>query len=470
MIGLSNGFREDVSDVTDVEHYDAIIIGTGSGNMIPPEIAEQRVALVERGVFGGTCLNRGCIPSKMLVYAADRALMARDNSKYGVTTEFHSVDWPAIVDRVFGRIDPIAEGGEQYRDKSDTITVVRGSGRFVDHKVLDVEGRRLTADTIVLAAGARPFIPPIPGLAAVDYHTSDTVMRVAELPRRLVILGGGYIAAELGHVFDAFGSHVTIVNRGDRLLRSEDDDISARFTELAAERFDVRCGTAVRQVEQRDDGTILVDIDTGGLADTLEADVLLVATGRIPNSDELDVAATGVETDAAGGVVVGPDMQTSVPGIHALGDITNPYQLKHVANAESRVVFHNLVHPDDKRTMNYDAVPHAVFSHPQVASVGMTEREAAAKGLPFITAIKDYGGTAYGWAMEDTTSFVKLVAHAQTRCLLGAHIIGEQASTLIQILIQAMGFGQTVDDVVREQLWIHPALTEVVENALLELP
>ncbi len=196
---------------------------------------------------------------------------------------------------------------------------------------------------------------------------------------------------------------------------------------------------------------------------------MLIATGRVTNADLLDLPTTGVEVDHADRVIVGAGMQTSVPGIYALGDLVNRHQLKHLANEEARVVFHNLLHPDEPRHMDYDVVPHAVFSYPQVASAGMTERQVAADAVPFITATKPYSSTAYGWAMEDTTSFVKLIAHAQTRQLLGAHIIGEQASTLIQVLVQAMRFNQTVDEIATGQMWIHPALTEVIENALLDL-
>lgn len=450
-----------------MQHFDLVIIGTGSGNAIPPELDHLDIALVERDVFGGTCLNRGCIPSKMLIYAADQALAARESQRLGVDLHVDSVDWPGIVDRVFGRIDPIAAGGERYRiEDCDNITVFAGSGEFVDHKVLEVNGERITAPTFVLAAGARPYIPPVRGLADVDFHTSDTIMRIREVPRRLGILGGGYIACELGHVFDAFGSAVTIINRGPRLLRSEDADVSERFTELAAQRFDLRTGRSVELVEQDDDGTIRVHVRGD---DPLEVDALLVATGRIPNSDQLSVESTGVSVDHSGRVVVDENLQTTAEGIWALGDIANHHQLKHVANAEAKVVFHNVVNPDDLRAMDYGAVPHAVFANPQVAGVGLTEREAASDSIPFVVGRCDYGATAYGWAMEDTTSFAKVIAHAHTRQILGAHILGPQAATLIQPVIQAMRFGQTVDEMATGQMWIHPALTEVVENALLDV-
>ncbi len=453
----------------DVNHHDLIIVGTGSGNSIPPELDDWDIALVERDVFGGTCLNRGCIPSKMFVYAADMALHAREAEKLGVDLRFEGVDWPSIVDRVFDRIDPIAEEGEHYRvEDCENVTVYRGHGRFVDHKVLDVDGERITADKIILGAGARPFVPDVPGLADSGFHTSDTIMRVPELPERLIILGGGYIATELGHVFEAFGTDVTIVNRSGRLLRSEDDDISSRYTELAGARFDLRLEAALHRVE-RDGDTVRVHVIRDGQEEVVEGDELLVATGRLPNGDQLAVEATGIRCDPAGRVLVHEDLQTDVPGIYAFGDLTNHFQLKHVANAEAAVVFHNVAHPDEPRTIDHFAVPHAVFGNPQVASVGMTERDAAAEGVPFVTTIKDFGSTAYGWAMEDDTSFVKLVAHAQSRKLMGAHIIGPQASTLIQPLIQGMRCGQTVDELAHGQMWIHPALTEVVENALLDL-
>lgn len=453
-----------------MQDFDLVIVGSGSGNAIPPAFDGAQVALVERGVFGGTCLNVGCIPSKMFIYAADVAMHARESERYGVHAHVDGVDWPAIRDRVFGRIDPIASGGERYRvEDCRNITVFRGSGAFVDHKVLEVDGERLRGERFLLAAGARPFVPDVPGLADVGFHTSDTVMRLRELPARMAVLGGGYIATELGHVFEAFGTEVSIINRSGALLRSEDADVSARYTEIAAGRFALHLETAVRSVTRTADGAIALELDGPDGATTLEVDEVLVATGRIPNSDQLAVERTGVRTDAAGRIVVHENLETDVEGIYALGDIANHHQLKHVANAEAKVAFHNLAHPDDQRRMDYSIVPHAVFGNPQVGSVGLTEQQAVDDGLPFVTSTKDYATTAYGWAMEDTTSFVKLIAHAQTRRLLGAHIIGPQASTLVQLLVQGMRFGQTVDEMALEQMWVHPALTEVIENALLEL-
>ncbi|MDH3705824.1 MAG: mycothione reductase [Acidimicrobiia bacterium] len=451
-------------------HYDLLIVGTGSGNsVITPELDDWQVAIVEKGVFGGTCLNVGCIPSKMFVYAAELAELARHGPDLGVHTRVDGVDWPTIRDRVFGRIDPIAAGGETYRvDGCDNVTVYRGEGHFVGNKKLIANDEQLTADHVVLAAGARVFVPEVPGLAESGFHTSDTIMRIDALPEQLLIIGGGYIAAELGHVFSGLGSKVTIVNRSDTLLRHEDDDIRLRFTEMYRRRMELLLSTQLLEVRREDDA-VEIDVSVDGDHTTRRGDALLVATGRVPNSDRLGLDALGVDVDHAGYVVTDEFMRTGVEGVWALGDITNPDQLKHTANAEARAVAHNLAHPDDLQPVDLSFTPHAVFGHPQVASVGMTERDAHAQGISYHCKIQHYSDTAYGWAMEDTQSFVKLIADTHSRLLLGAHIIGPQASTLIQQLIQGMRFGQTVDEMASGQLYIHPALSEVVENALLGL-
>lgn len=457
-------------------HFELLIIGTGSGNSIlTPDFENTSVAIVERGPFGGTCLNVGCIPSKMFVYAADMAYHAQvDGPRLGVHTTFNGIDWPAIRDRVFGRIDPIAEGGERYRsEEQENVTVFRGSARFTSEKTVEVamnDGgtETVTADKIVLAAGARVSVPPMVAESGVDYHTSDSIMRIDELPEHLIVLGGGYIGAELGNVFGSFGCKVTILNRSGQLIRFEDPDIASRFTAAYAERFDVRLNANLVSLSQEGDD-ISITIDQGNGEEVITGDAFLVATGRVPNGDELNVAATGVELDEKGYVVADEHLQTAHPDIWALGDITNPQQLKHLANIDARCVAHNIANPDDLRSIDRTCAPHAVFGHPQVASVGLTEPEAIEAGLNIVTTLHEFGSAAYGWAMEDTTSACKLIADADTRLLLGAHIIGPQASTLIQQLIQGMAFGTTVDQMAHDQIYIHPALTEVIEQALLNL-
>ncbi|MCG8918311.1 mycothione reductase [Actinokineospora sp. PR83] len=456
--------------------FDLVIIGTGSGNsLLDPRFAGLKVALVERGVFGGTCLNVGCIPTKMFVHTADIALMPSSSSKLGVDETLDAVHWPQIRDRIFGRIDPIAAGGREYRTShpdNANVTVFAGEARFTGDRTLEITPNdgsdpvTISGERVVLAAGGRAVVPDIPGIDEVEYHTSDTVMRLEKLPARMVVIGGGFIAAEFAHVFSAYGVEVTVVARGGVLLRQEDRDISERFTELARQRWDLRLGRQVRRVAKTDTG-VLVELDDGT---TAEGEVLLLATGRTPNSDRLDVARGGIEVTGSGHVVVDEYQRTTAEGVWALGDISSPWELKHVANHEARVVQHNLLHPDDLIAADHRFVPHAVFTAPQIASVGLTEQQAADRGVRYVTATQDYAGIAYGWAMENTTGFAKLLADPATGQLLGAHILGPQAPTLIQPLIQAMSFGLDARSMARGQYWVHPAMPELIENALLNLP
>jgi len=447
-----------------VEEFDLIIVGSGSGNSIPEYLQDWRIALVERDVFGGTCLNRGCIPSKMFVLPADVAVAAQTSAKLGIDTQFNGADWRAIRDRVFDLIDPIAESGREYRASgSPNVTLIQGTADFVSEKTMDVEGRLITAPQILLAAGARAVVPPIPGLVETGFHTSDSIMRLPELPKRLGIIGGGFIAVEMGHVFSGLGSEVTILNRSPTLLRAFDEDIATRFTEVFGERVDLQLGHIPTHVERVAEG-IKITCMTGETT----VDELLVATGREPNSDLLNVDAAGIDCHHHGTVAVDDTMATNVPGIWAVGDIANSYQLKHLANAEADVAFWNIAHPDDIRHQSYKAVPSAVFSNPQVATVGLTEQEAVREGRTFVVGRRDYGGTAYGWALNDDTSFAKVLIDPESGLIIGAHIMGPQAASIIQPIVQAMEFDQTADDLARKVFYIHPALTEVVENALLD--
>ncbi|MBN9101928.1 MAG: mycothione reductase [Pseudonocardia sp.] len=452
-----------------MRHHDLVVIGTGSGNSIVDErFADRDVALIEHGVFGGTCLNVGCIPTKMYVYPADVAEHIRHASRYGIDATLDKVRWTDIRDRVFGRIDPISAGGREYRagERSPNVTVYEGHGRFTGPKELSVDGGEpFTADQIVIAAGGRPTVPDVIADSGVPFHTSDTIMRIDDVPEHLVIVGSGYIAAEFAHVFSAFGAKVSIIGRSGTMLRGQDETVSERFTAIASERWDTHLTRKITGVTGTP-GAIRVTLDDGTV---LDADVLLVAAGRTPNGDRLDLGEAGVPTHDDGRVVVDEFQRTPVEGIWALGDVSSPYQLKHVANHESKVVQHNLLHPDTLRATDHRFVPSAVFTDPQIASVGLTEAQCRDQDLDYAVKIQEYGDVAYGWAMEDTTGFCKILAERGTGRLLGAHVMGPQASIVVQPLIQAMSFGLNATDMARGQYWIHPALPEVVENALLGL-
>ena len=426
------------------------------------------IAIIERDLFGGTCVNRGCIPSKMLIFPADLAEHAKHGAHLGIHTEFHGADWPSIRDRVFARIDPMAVSGREYRLGLPNIDVYDTEAHFVGDRELEVGGTIIRGKQVVIAAGGRPRVPDCPGIDNVPYHTSDDIMRIDKLPSHLVVLGGGFIASELGHMFQALGSQVTMINRGHRLLGAEDDDISERFTEIAVKRFDVALGSTLLQMSKSSDG-VVIEIDCDAGRRVIQGDVLLIATGRMPNSDQLRVAAGGIAVDDRGFVTVDQFGRTSAPGVWALGDINGRYQLKHMANGEAKVLRHNVMNPNNLRKYDQRPAPHAVFSNPQIGSVGLCERDAQQRGEPYVTATYDYSDIAYGWAMEDTTGFCKLIGDPRTREVIGAHIIGYQASALVQLLVQGMHLGNTADEMAVGQVWIHPALPEVVENALLKL-
>lgn len=465
-----------MADAAEATHYDLIIVGAGSGNSIlTPDFDDKKVAIVEKGAFGGTCLNVGCIPTKMFVLAAETAFTAREADKLGIDLQYNGADWPGIVERIFDRrIDLIAQGGEAYRrgEGSPNVTVYDMEARFTGPKTLATgiggEEATITADTIVLAAGARPFIPE--WAEGVPFHTNEDIMRLEKQPERLTIVGGGFIAMEFAHIFEALGTDVTIINRS-QLLRSLDGDLTDAFNEIAQQRYTTHIERTVTAASSSGDEVTLT-LDDGT---KVTSDALLIATGRVPNSDILDVAKAGIETHPGGRVKVDEFGRTTAEGVWALGDLSSPYQLKHVANAETRAVTHNVLAAwrgagdEELVPMPHDHVPYAVFTHPQIATVGLTEDQAVEAGYDVTCKLQNYGDVAYGWALEDSTGLVKLVADRNSGKLLGAHYMGPQASTLIQQMITVLAYDLDLRDFPRKQYWIHPALAEVTENAILGL-
>ncbi|WP_019203428.1 mycothione reductase [Tsukamurella sp. 1534] len=460
--------------------FDLVIVGSGSGNTIPDERFDDRsIAIIDKGqangAYGGTCLNVGCIPTKMFVWPADVADEAREAGPVGVDADVTRTRWPDIRNRVFGRIDRYAAGGLRYRVQDcPNITVFQQEGWFLPapasgpadglHRLELADGTVVAGRDVVLAAGSRAVIPPVIADSGVPFHTNDTIMRLEDLPGRVIVVGSGYIAAEFTHVFAGLGAEVTVVARGPRLLRSQDDTISELFTSVASERWDVRLGTEVTGARTVGDG-VEVDLTDGS---TVTGDVLLVATGRTPNGDTLATSAIGIELED-GRVPVDEHQRTPVRGVWALGDVSSPYLLKHVANHEARVVQENLLAGWDtpSATTDHRYVPGAVFTRPQVASVGLTEARARAQGIDVAVAEQRYADIAYGWAMDEPEGVCKLIADRATGLLVGAHIVGYQASALIQSAITAMSFSIPAREFARGQYWIHPALPELVENALL---
>ncbi|GEL21512.1 mycothione reductase [Pseudonocardia sulfidoxydans NBRC 16205] len=446
-----------------MRHHDLLVIGAGSGNaVVDDSFADLDVAIVEQDRFGGTCLNVGCIPTKMLVRAADLADDVADSARLDVDAELRGIRWRDLRDRVFGRLDPLARDGKTGREDTPWITVYDTHARFTAPRTLDIGGTAVSADRIVVAAGSRPMVPPPVTDSGLPYETSDTVMRVDDPPRRLAVLGGGYIAAELAHVFSSAGSAITVIDMADTLLAGQDVLVAREFTELASKAWDVRLDREVTAVSGAP-GALVLTLDDES---TVEADMLLVAVGRVPNGDGLDLDTAGIDVHDDGRIVVDEYQRTTADGVWALGDVSTKVPLKHVANREADVVRHNLRHPDDLHTTGDAPVPSAIFTSPQIAAVGATEQELTDSGTPFRVGLARVCDVAYGWAMEDTTGFAKVLADPGTGTLLGAHILGPQASTLIQPLVLAMTLELDALTLVEQPYWIHPALSEVVKQAL----
>lgn len=468
---------------------DLTIIGSGSGNsLITPFWDDKQVVIAERGVFGGTCLNVGCIPTKMFVRPATLARATEEAARVNVTLRTESVDWLGLRDRIFSRVDAISAAGEHYRaEELDNVTLVPQQVRLAAASassggagsapvVIAEDGTRVESDQVVIAAGSRPVLLDVPGIDLPQVHTSDSVMRLESLPARVLVVGGGYIASEFAGIFSGLGSEVRQIIRGERLMRDLDHDISERFTAEAERHWAVQRGSELRSVTPAADGGVRVEIEGPDGVESWQTDVVLVAIGRRPNSDLVGAAEAGLDLHGDGRIVVDEYQRVlsdgrPVPGLYALGDISSSHQLKHVANHEARVVAHNLEHPSDLRKSRQDAVPAAVFSYPELAQVGLTESQAIERiGAEHVTTkLQSYGDVAYGWAMADDTGVCKVIADRRDGTILGAHILGYQASNLIQPIITAMSFGIDAGTFARGQYWVHPALMEVVENALLGL-
>ncbi len=449
--------------------FDVMVIGSGSGLEISAEASDRglSVAVVEEGPFGGTCLNRGCIPSKILIHCADVMETIQRAGLFGIKASVESVDWGFIIRRAVDEIDGDAASIERGNRQAPNITVFKGRGRFVGKKALEVNGERISAETVLIAAGTRPWVPDIPGLNDVPYITSDQALRLPEQPRRLAILGGGYIAAEMAHFFGALGTEVTLIHRGPTMLRAEDEDVARRFTGVYQRRFNLLLNAQVSRAYRQGD-EIALEVSVGGHTVKLATDAFLLATGRVPNTDQLAVTETGVEVDGRGFVRTDQYLETGMPGVWAVGDIVGKYLLKHSANLEAAYAANNIFNPDSKVPVNYHAMPHAIFASPQIGSVGLTEQEAKETGIPYAVATYDYYDTAYGSSIEDRDGFAKVLANSETGEILGSHIIGTDASILIQEVANAMRMGLGTD-AITQSIYVHPALSEVVQRAFGEL-
>lgn len=448
--------------------YDLIVIGSGSGLDVANAAAESglKVAIVEKGRMGGTCLNRGCIPSKLLIHSADVAEAIKTSGTFGIDVHGYAIDFARIVRRSNSIIDSESDGIMAAFAQAENPKLFHGEGRFVGMKTVQVNGEVIMADKILIASGTRPTIPDIDGLAGSGFITSDEALRLASQPKVLTIIGGGYIAAELAHFFSSLGTAVNIIQRRKTLLPAEDEEISAKFTEVFARKCKLYLGYQSEKVSRKGGVFEVRAKDASGNNIDVESDQLLVSVGRTPNSDTLNLAATGVETDMEGFVKVDDYLETGVRGIFALGDAVGRFLFKHSANHEAQYAFKNIMTRKDveKAAVDYTAMPHAIFSSPQVAGVGYTEQALRRENIRYVKSVYPYSKTAMGEAIEDKDGFVKFLASADDGRILGCHIMGSHASILIHEVLVAMRLGADIHNLARV-VHIHPALSEVVSRA-----
>jgi len=449
-----------------VINYDIIVIGSGGGLKIalPAAAKGLNVALVEQDAMGGTCLNRGCIPSKMLIWPTEIPAMLARAAKVNVqTTGPAMIDFPALVERVTQTVDGISATIRERLGTTENLTIYSSRARFVSDRRLEVGDDVIEADKIFIATGSRPAIPDIPGLADTPYMTSREALRRTDLPRKLIVIGAGYIAVELGGVYAAAGAAVEFIVRS-RYLRQEDEEISAEFAKHFVLSSRTHAGFHPVEARYRDGDFAVTCRDDEGHTRIVTGDALLTATGVVPESDTLRLDSTGIETDDDGYIKVDNHLRTAVPGVYALGDVVGNYLYRHTVNYEGEYLVRTAIEEASDEPIDYGPVPHAVFSQPETAGVGATEQELREAGTDYVVGRADHADSNMGMARGLDHGFVKILVDKSSRRLLGAHILGDEASDMIHMFIMAMKKQSTLDDML-DMIFIHPALPEIARDA-----
>jgi dihydrolipoamide dehydrogenase len=415
--------------------------------------------------MGGTCLNVGCVPSKMLIYPSDVIAAFNEAQALGVHGAVSSVDFENIMDRMHALVSH--DSGEQARGVRETpdLKWFNQQGEFISDYTMRVGDEEIRAEMVFIVSGSRVGVPRFKGIENVSYLTSDSVLDLQVQPKSIIIIGGGYVGAEYAHFFSGIGTKTTLVQRNVRLVPEEEPEVSDLLRSELEKRMEIHVNSEVVEVKREGNMKIVVARDRfDGSLREFQAEALMVAAGRVPNSDILKPEKTGVKLDEQGFIVVNEFLETSKKNIWAFGDAIGKEMFKHVANFEAGVAWHNAVH-DHKVAMDYSNAPHAVFTHPQVASVGLKEAEARQMGYDLLIGVAPYRQTAMGGAMGEPDGFVKVLIEKETGKILGAHIIGPEASSLIQEIVNAMTTNDRSYAPIIRAMHIHPALSEVVQNA-----
>lgn len=453
-----------------MKSYDVIVLGNGSGSSIVENALMHgaSVALIDMPPIGGTCQNFGCIPSKMLMYPADVIMQTKEADTLGIDATIDHVDFESIMDRMRTvRKESQAYQLKGINDVSD-LDYYQGQASFTKEYTIKVNDILIRGKKIFIGTGARPLIPPIEGINGIDYLTNESLLELQKQPDSLIIIGGGYIAVEYAHFFSAIGTNVTILEQGNKLIPQEEPEISDLLTRELSKRVDIRTHLEVVKVSNKNDSIQVTGKKTDSdEIESLTAEHVLVATGRTSNADRLQVDKSGIEVDEQGYIKVDEYMQTSQSNIWAFGDAIGKEMFKHVANEEAHIAGNNAFH-DEKLKMSYHAAPHAIYSYPQIASVGLTKQQAENQHYDLLVGTATYDQVAKGQAMMEKKSFAKAIINKEDFRILGFHVIGPYAPIVIQEVITIMQLKGQVGHI-GQSMHIHPALPEIIQRTFANL-
>ncbi len=457
--------------MTSATQYDAIVIGAGqSGGPLSTALANAgwKTAIIERVHVGGTCINEGCTPTKTMVASARVAYLARRGADYGVHTGPISIDMTKVRQRKRDIVDSFRNGSQSRIEGTRGVDLLMGEAHFTGQKTLEVvfpggERRQLTAGTIFINAGARPSKPSLPGIENIATLDSTSIMELDSVPDHLLIIGGGYIGLEFGQMFRRFGSRVTIIQRGAKLLAREDTDVADEVANILREDgVEVLLETKPLRVEQSSDGVIHLTVQTPEGERTLSGSHLLLAAGRVPNTDWLNLDATGVSTDKRGFIQSNERLETNVPGIYALGDIKGGPAFTHISYDDFRIIRTNLIEHGNASIANR-LVPYTVFIDPQLGRVGISESEAREQKRNIKVAKMPMNYVARALELDESRGFMKAIVDADTNQILGCAILGIEGGEMMAVLQMAI-MGNIPYTMLRDAIFAHPTLAEAFNN------
>jgi len=448
------------------ENYDAVVVGAGqAGVPLSTALAQsgRRTVLIEQEHVGGTCINEGCTPTKTMVASARVAYLARRAADYGVEVGPVRIDLARVRERKRSIVESFRTGSQRRIEGTEGVDLVFGAARFVAPRTLAVNGRTLRADLVFINTGGRPASPDIPGLAGVGPLDSTSIMELDRVPEHLIVLGGGYIGLEFAQMFRRFGSAVTVIQRGPQLLPLEDEDIAGAVLEiLRDDGLDVLLDAEACRGGRDDGGQIFVQARVADGQRRVVGSHVLVAAGRLPNTERLDLAAAGVEIDAKGFIRADGRLETSAPGVYALGDVKGGPAFTHISYDDYRIVRDNLLGGGHRTTADR-SVPYTVFMDPQLGRIGLSEREAKKQGRPYRVASMPMSRVARALELDEPRGTMKVLVDPETRLLLGAAVLGIEGGEIMSALQLAM-MGKLPYDTIRDAVFAHPTLAESLNN------